>query len=211
MSKRRIEHDLFGDKNQSPINNNRKGKENERELAKALSDWLGVPVNRTPSSGGLRWADSQSIAGDIVAPAILDFPFVVETKHLQSFSVPKNGKIGTRSKFRTVMEQCLQDCVRLYSNTGIWKRPLVFVRKNRMEKRVWHLVCFDGVHGFLKEQGCEAVAYGEWDKLYVENGTKILIKGKIFLCLSLDLLTTDYQNLLEHLNKNPWITNKNTR
>lgn len=57
-----------------------KGSGYELKIAKFMSEWWGGNFTRTPGSGGLRWGSDQRIAGDIVPPEGMDFPFVIECK-----------------------------------------------------------------------------------------------------------------------------------
>ena len=57
-----------------------KGANYERKIAKDLSKWWGGTFSRVPASGGLHWGSDQRVAGDIVPPPEVDFPFVVECK-----------------------------------------------------------------------------------------------------------------------------------
>ena len=63
------------------------GSDFERKIVKILSDWWGLPLRRTPNSGG--W-DKQvqdgvlQAPGDIIAPYGTNFPFCIECKHRRS-------------------------------------------------------------------------------------------------------------------------------
>lgn len=58
----------------------RKGSSYERAIAKKFSAWWGGTFARTPGSGSLHWGSDQRVAGDIIAPQGMDFPFVIEAK-----------------------------------------------------------------------------------------------------------------------------------
>jgi len=64
-----------------------KGSGYELKTAKFMSPWWGGNFNRTPGSGGLRWGSDQSIAGDIVPPKGMLFPFVIECKKHEGWSI----------------------------------------------------------------------------------------------------------------------------
>jgi hypothetical protein len=57
-----------------------KGSGYELKIAKKLSPIWGGTFARTPGSGSLHWGSDQRVAGDIIAPPEVDFPFVVECK-----------------------------------------------------------------------------------------------------------------------------------
>lgn len=59
----------------------------ELETAKNLSKWWGHDFHRSPASGGLHWAGSNNVAGDIVAPLEANFPFVVECKNREEWTL----------------------------------------------------------------------------------------------------------------------------
>jgi hypothetical protein len=65
-----------------------KGSDYENKVAKLLTEWWGEgKFSRVPASGGLHWGDDQRVAGDIVPPANANFPFVVECKKREEWSM----------------------------------------------------------------------------------------------------------------------------
>lgn len=64
-----------------------KGQGYERTIAKKLSPWWGGTFNRTPGSGSLHWGSDNRVAGDIVAPPEVDFPFVTECKKHEGWTI----------------------------------------------------------------------------------------------------------------------------
>lgn len=64
-----------------------KGAEFERQTAKVLSKWWGFDFHRVPASGGLHWGSSNNVAGDIVVPPEAGFPFVVECKKREEWTI----------------------------------------------------------------------------------------------------------------------------
>lgn len=64
-----------------------KGANYERHVAKLMSDWWGGKFSRVPASGGLQWGSDQRVAGDIVPPPEADYPFVVECKKREGWSM----------------------------------------------------------------------------------------------------------------------------
>lgn len=65
----------------------RKGASFELETAKLLGKWWGFDFHRVPASGGLHWKGSNNVVGDIVAPLEADFPFVVECKKREEWTL----------------------------------------------------------------------------------------------------------------------------
>lgn len=64
-----------------------KGARFELETAKNLSKWWGHDFHRVPASGGLHWKGSNNVVGDIVAPIEAGFPFVVECKNREEWTI----------------------------------------------------------------------------------------------------------------------------
>lgn len=65
-----------------------KGSSYELETAKMLTEWWGGGnFSRVPASGGLHWADDQRVAGDIIPPPKADFPFVIECKKREEWTI----------------------------------------------------------------------------------------------------------------------------
>lgn len=124
-----LEDDIFGwGDTPKKINSKRKGDVNERETAKWLHRWTGVPFTRVPSSGGLRWKNTANVCGDVVCEDTdFHFPFSVETKHLKNISFDK--KLRSNSKIRSIYNQCKRDADR----SG--RVPFLMLRKNGMGKQ----------------------------------------------------------------------------
>lgn len=65
-----------------------KGSTYELKIAKLLTSWWGAGTfNRAPASGALHWGRDQRVAGDIVAPPEADFPFVIECKKREEWTM----------------------------------------------------------------------------------------------------------------------------
>jgi hypothetical protein len=64
-----------------------KGAGYELKVAKLLSPIWGGNFSRVPASGGLHWGSDQRVAGDIIAPQEVDFPFVVECKKREEWII----------------------------------------------------------------------------------------------------------------------------
>jgi Holliday junction resolvase len=77
----------FGKKKR--INSIRKGKKFERDLAKILTDLLGIEICRVPMSGGFATMhNSDTLAGDLMAVHKTDFmPFTIESKHFKDLNI----------------------------------------------------------------------------------------------------------------------------
>lgn len=64
-----------------------KGSGYELKIAKEFSKWWEGQFARTPGSGSLHWGSDQRIAGDIVPPQGMDFPFVIECKKHEGWTL----------------------------------------------------------------------------------------------------------------------------
>ncbi|QZA69097.1 holliday junction resolvase [Bacillus phage 010DV004] len=65
-----------------------KGASYELKIAKLLTSWWGGGTfNRVPASGALHWGRDQRVAGDIVAPLEAYFPFVIECKKREEWTM----------------------------------------------------------------------------------------------------------------------------
>ena len=64
-----------------------KGSAYELKIAKLMSLWWQEDFHRVPASGGLHWGADSRVAGDIVPPQDLDFPFVIECKKREEWTM----------------------------------------------------------------------------------------------------------------------------
>lgn len=64
-----------------------KGSGYELKTSKKFSTWWGGQFSRTPGSGSLHWGSDQRVAGDIIAPQGMDFPFVIECKKHEGWTI----------------------------------------------------------------------------------------------------------------------------
>ncbi|QDP43138.1 hypothetical protein Goe24_01130 [Bacillus phage vB_BsuM-Goe24] len=65
-----------------------KGSSYELKIAKLLTSWWGGGnFSRVPASGGLHWGTDQRVAGDIVPPPEAEFPFVIECKKREEWTM----------------------------------------------------------------------------------------------------------------------------
>lgn len=112
-----------------------KGSNFELKIAKYMSAWWGGNFTRTPGSGGLRWGSDQRIAGDIVPPEGLDFPFVIECKKHESYTLDNFFlNTGTPIGWWT---QVVTDCRRLNQDRNRERKtPLLIFSKNRAKIHV---------------------------------------------------------------------------
>lgn len=104
------------------INVREKGKGYELKVAKILSAFWGEKFNRTPCSGALRWGTDNRIAGDIVCPPESLFPFSVECKCHEGWTLEQVLK-GT-GEAESWWHQCMGDCERVN------RKPLLIFSKN---------------------------------------------------------------------------------
>lgn len=110
------------------MNCQQKGKNFERKVAKILTEKLCMEFNRTPQSGGLRWASDNNVYGDIVTPD--NFPFIIECKNRENWSFDQFMK-GECKEFDSWVEQVIEDCNR-HNKNNEEKLPLIIFTKNRM-------------------------------------------------------------------------------
>ncbi|AGR47038.1 resolvase [Bacillus phage Shanette] len=104
------------------INSKNKGAEYERKIAKALGSWWGEQFQRTPASGGLQWKKDNRVTGDIVTPPESVFPFTIECKKREGWSLEQFLKnTGEMEEWWT---QCIRDAAK------IDKKPMVIFSKN---------------------------------------------------------------------------------
>lgn len=68
-------------------NSKAKGNSYELKTAKLLSEWWGGTFSRVPASGGLHWGSDHRVAGDIIAAPGLFFPFVIECKNREGWTM----------------------------------------------------------------------------------------------------------------------------
>jgi len=104
-------------------NSRAKGKGFERVIAKAFSAWSGESFQLVPASGGLRWGKDNRVAGDIVPPVDSEFPFCIECKKREGWSLEQILK-GTGEVVEW-WNQCTRDA------NNIDQTPLLIFSKNR--------------------------------------------------------------------------------
>lgn len=100
-----------------------KGSNYERVIAKKLSPIWGGEFSRTPGSGSLHWGSDNRVAGDIVAPPEVNFPFVVECKKHEGWTV--ENIMLDNGEPKTWWAQVVTDCRR------VKKTPMLLFSRNR--------------------------------------------------------------------------------
>ncbi len=169
--KRNITHDLFGAVvKPDSINSKEKGDSNEREFAKYLKEWTGVPFCRVPRSGGLRWKNTANVCGDVVCEDMdFKFRFAVETKSYKTITFSK--VIGKNNILLKFWRQAREDAERAE------KEPMLSVRANGMPKSTWVIyfnfelpeMCFtseglvddEKIYGYSSEDILNTLTYKE--------------------------------------------------
>jgi hypothetical protein len=163
------------------INSKNKGAEYERKIAKALGSWWGEQFQRTPASGGLQWKKDNRVTGDIVTPPESVFPFTIECKKREGWSLEQFLKnTGEMEEWWT---QCIRDAKK------IDKKPMVIFSKNfdtdyvmmsradfdAVTEGILELNAFNnfGVH----KEGLEARVICELDKLIANVSKEDVIKA----------------------------------
>ena len=111
------------------INSKKKGSRYERDVCKLLQTWTGFEFARVPSSGGLRWKNTDNTTGDITCSDgnSRKFPFSVECKFYKEINF-EHLLLDVKSDIIKFWEQSLSDSER----SG--KIPLVFMKYNGMRK-----------------------------------------------------------------------------
>jgi len=113
------------------INSKKKGSKNERSLAKLFEKWTGYEFSRTPSSGGLRWSNTDSTVGDLICSDKKHsryFRFSVEAKFHKDINFEQLLLPNKNKKILEFWNQALEDSDR----SG--KIPMLFMRYNGMPK-----------------------------------------------------------------------------
>ncbi len=122
--------DIFGGVERCrSIDSKRKGSDNEREVAKLFTKWVGAKFVRVPSSGGLsvQWQGNRFLTGDVVpVDEKLNFAFSIEAKFYKELNLKQN--LGKRNKVYGFWGQARRDA----ELAG--KYPLLIVRQNKMPK-----------------------------------------------------------------------------
>lgn len=161
-----------------------KGNNFERKVAKLLSEWWGVQFHRTPLSGGIRWGQDNRVVGDIVVPQDCVFPFTIECKKREGWTLD-NLLRGT-GEIKEWWEQAVADNKRLGDND---KFPLLLFSRNfspifyMMHKEVWEKLQLEKRNYFIttltgvgEEKENHDVVVGLFDDLMKLNKEDVLKK-----------------------------------
>jgi hypothetical protein len=113
-----------------PVNGRRKGAKWELEVAKRIGTWWGGTFRRTPGSGG--WTrggkDGEGqLKGDLVQMDGPDFPFCVECKADEAWSLDKFLSAPDNSKLTYHLRQA-------WNGAAVeGKLPMLIAKRNRKE------------------------------------------------------------------------------
>lgn len=113
----------------------RKGSSFELKTSKVLTTWWGEgEFNHTPASGALHWKKDNRVSGDIVPPANSTFPFSVECKNHEGWTL--ENAITNTSPFPSFWDQCTTDAEKFN------KIPMLIVKRNRVKP--WIFIPYNG-------------------------------------------------------------------
>lgn len=202
------------------MNSKQKGNRTELKVAKWLTDWTGAEFNRVPMSGGLRWTNSERVAGDIIAPPDFYFPFVVEVKSRSKLTmrITKSGKMPDKNVFANFWHQAYLDCVRithqqlsyqLFAEDILVKEPIVFARADYMPANTFYvqlssltvkvLLAIDPSFKLLVDNQYTKVKVD--DAFAYKHELKETIWTAFSLCSSDELKKISYQDFITQLHK----------
>lgn len=155
----------------------RKGSAFQLKVAKELSKWYGKDKSFNNSPGSGAWStihDSNKVPGDIVCPD--DFPFVIECKKQEAFSLYKMFDREYKL-FNSFWEQVCTDATR------VGKKPLLIIGKNHNPT----LVCCR-----IYELPFEKISSTDRYMVLLENDNTAPFKqvGKLILMLFSDFLNS---------------------
>lgn len=122
------------------INSKNKGNKMEREVTQFMKEWTGYEFSRVPQSGGLRWQNRSSIAGDVICTdkkherhckmsIEVKAPREIAFEHLL---LPTKGK--NTDKVNHYWKQCTDDA------KVVKKVPFLFIHRNGMAKGTFFVV-----------------------------------------------------------------------
>lgn len=122
-----------------------KGSNYERAIAKKLTEFWGEGAfQRVPNSGGLHWGSDQRIAGDIIPPPEAQFPFVVECKKREGWTM--DNVLLDNGQPREWWYQAVTDARR------VKKTPMLIFSRNRAKDFV--MLPFDSlIYDLLRHDG----------------------------------------------------------
>ena len=169
-------------------NGKKKGSKNERNLAKWFQNWSGLEFTRVPASGGLRWAKTDNITGDLICAdekASRRFPLSIEAKAYKDLRFEHLVLGNSKIKVIEFWEQAKADGERGK------KVPILFMRYNGMPASSWFTIISDEVFYIwekLNPQIKEAIV-----NIYLPTGEKIILLNSNTFC------TVDYSEFIKKL------------
>lgn len=159
-----------------------KGKQFERKIAKALSEWSGVDLMRTPMSGA--WAQA---TGDIQTRTD-DFPFVVECKNQEGWTL-EAVMVGQCKQFDDWWSQVTADVERKQQETGQPVKPMLVFTRNF--KPIF--VALDGLPAHFSSYVQERID---------QEPNVLWLKGmNLFIITLEELLAYPYARIVEAINE----------
>ena len=105
-----------------------KGANYERTIAKIMTSWWGAEFTKVPASGGLHWHASMNAYGDIITIPEANFPFVVECKKREEWTL--DNLFLNNKEIKLWWQQVVGDA----ETSG--KVPMLIFSRNRAETYV---------------------------------------------------------------------------
>ena len=129
------------------INSRSKGKRGERMACAFFEEWTGKNFTTIPASGGLRWKNTNTITGDIIAdePNYI-FPFSIEAKNMAELNF-QHLIYNVDSTIIDFWRQCWADGKRGK------KVPLLLMRYNGLKGGMFFVVMHKNFYDMLSEAG----------------------------------------------------------
>ena len=157
------------------INSKNKGNRCEREVTQFMKEWTGYEFSRVPHSGGLRWQNRKSIAGDVICTDAkherncrisieVKAPKEIAFEHLL---LPTKGK--NTDKLNHYWNQCNNDA------KAVQKVPMLFIHRNGMAKGTFFVVMSNELYNeIVRELNFYPEKYGQLAYLSMYYGLVIL-------------------------------------
>lgn len=157
------------------INSKKKGNRLELAVTQFMKEWTGYEFSRVPQSGGLRWQNRTSIAGDVICTdkkherncrisIEVKAPKEIAFEHLL---LPTKGK--NTDKLNHYWDQCTSDA------KAVKKVPMLFIHRNGMAKGIFFVVMNNEVYNEIaRELNFYPVLYGCISYLSQYRGIVIL-------------------------------------
>lgn len=164
------------------INSKNKGSTNERNVSKLFQAWTGFEFARVPSSGGLRWKDTDKTVGDLICTDDKHsryFRFTIEAKFYKEINFEHLLLGNKKVKILEFWQQSLDDSIRAK------KIPLVTMRYNGMKKDT-HFVILD----YNYYNNISHLLLTKHGEMTFSNGLH-----KIIIINSLDLFESNYEKI----------------